>query len=112
MLTTLRKWGNSSGIIIPKKILESMNLSPGDEMSLSIDDEKLIIKKNQKTSEDDMSYYILKDLMEQGYEGEDLLNKFKYTKKQFPNAVERMVQEAVKEYEEGETISLEEFFND
>ena len=83
MLTTLRKWGNSSGIIIPKKILESMNLSPGDEMSLSIDDEKLIIKKNQKTSEDDMSYYILKDLMEQGYEGEDLLNKFKYTKKQF-----------------------------
>ena len=52
--TTLRPWGNSQGIRISKEILDIMHLSVNDELSISINDNQLILEKNvrRKTLEE------------------------------------------------------------
>jgi len=44
MKTTIRKIGNSEGIIIPKEILERMGLRAGDNIDLSEETGKLVLK--------------------------------------------------------------------
>ncbi|SEH24435.1 AbrB/MazE/SpoVT family DNA-binding domain-containing protein [Rhizobium sp. NFR12] len=44
MNTTIRKIGNSEGIIIPKEILERMGLRAGDNIDLSEEAGKLVLK--------------------------------------------------------------------
>ncbi|WP_430240724.1 AbrB/MazE/SpoVT family DNA-binding domain-containing protein [Neorhizobium sp. DAR64861/K0K2] len=44
MKTTIRKIGNSEGIIIPKEILERMGLRAGDNIDLSEEAGKLVLK--------------------------------------------------------------------
>ncbi|WP_430256391.1 AbrB/MazE/SpoVT family DNA-binding domain-containing protein [Neorhizobium sp. DAR64872/K0K18] len=44
MKTTIRKIGNSEGIIIPKEILERMGLRVGDNIDLSEEAGKLVLK--------------------------------------------------------------------
>lgn len=41
MNTTIRKIGNSEGIIIPKEILEQLKLKGGDEVTLFLDGDNL-----------------------------------------------------------------------
>lgn len=48
MLTKLQKWGNSQGIRIPKKILEDFQISEGDNLDISVIDNKIIIKHTHK----------------------------------------------------------------
>jgi len=48
MLTKLQKWGNSQGIRIPKKILEDFGGSEGDNLDISVVDNKIIIKRTHK----------------------------------------------------------------
>ncbi len=43
--TTIQKWGNSQGIRIPKFILEQINLDANSEVSITVKDDSLIIKK-------------------------------------------------------------------
>ncbi|HWP93315.1 MAG TPA: AbrB/MazE/SpoVT family DNA-binding domain-containing protein [Thermodesulfobacteriota bacterium] len=40
----LSKWRNSLGIRIPKHIVDSLNLSPKDRMSCSIENGKLVLE--------------------------------------------------------------------
>jgi putative addiction module antidote len=44
MKTTIRKIGNSEGNIIPKEILERMGLRAGDNIDLSEEAGKLVLK--------------------------------------------------------------------
>lgn len=44
MKTTIRKIGNSEGIIIPKEILGRMGLRAGDNIDLSEEAGKLVLK--------------------------------------------------------------------
>lgn len=44
MKTTIRKIGNSEGIIIPKEILERMGLRAGNNIDLSEEAGKLVLK--------------------------------------------------------------------
>ena len=48
MEARLQKWGNSSGIRIPKSFLKSLNLNTNDEVDISIDEDKIIISKINK----------------------------------------------------------------
>ena len=45
MRTTLRKVGNSSGVIIPKAVLNEIGASAGDEMELSVQGKRIVIAR-------------------------------------------------------------------
>lgn len=46
--TTIQKWGNSQGIRIPKFILEQINLDANSDVSITVKDDSIIIKKANK----------------------------------------------------------------
>ena len=49
MQTTVVKWGNSHGVRLPKVFLQNIKISENDPVDISIENEKIIIKKiNQK----------------------------------------------------------------
>ena len=48
METRLQKWGNSSGIRIPKSFLKTLNLNTNDEVNISMEEDKIIISKINK----------------------------------------------------------------
>lgn len=43
MRTTVRKMGNSSGVIIPKPILAQIGVEAGDDLDLSLDDGRIVL---------------------------------------------------------------------
>ena len=45
MTTTIKKWGNSQGVRIPKILLDSINWSENEEVSINIEEDKLVIEK-------------------------------------------------------------------
>ena len=51
MKTKLRKIGNSSGIILSKRILEQLNIEEEDELKLAVKDGKILIEKISATRE-------------------------------------------------------------
>ena len=49
MTAKVSKWGNSQGIRVPKDIMENLHLNIGDDVNITIEDNKVIlepIKKN------------------------------------------------------------------
>jgi len=48
MKTTLKKWGNSQGIRLPKYVLETMGWNEDEALEVLADGDKLIIKKANK----------------------------------------------------------------
>ena len=47
-MITLQKWGNSQGIRLPKFLLDELGWNENDKLSISKDDDKIIIKKHNK----------------------------------------------------------------
>lgn len=45
---TIQRWGNSQGIRIPKFILEQINLDANSDVSITVKDDSIIIKKAAK----------------------------------------------------------------
>ena len=58
--TTLRKWGNGQGILVPKSYTEILNLKPGDKMNISLTGDTITLRPEK--------YVTLSSLME-GYDG-------------------------------------------
>ena len=51
----VKKWGNSQGIRLPKKILKDLKIDINDKIEISLNGEKIILKKVKKyTSLDDL----------------------------------------------------------
>ena len=44
--TTVKKWGNSFGIILPKKLINSGDIQEGNEIIVNIESEKNMSVKN------------------------------------------------------------------
>lgn len=44
---TLVKRGNSVGFSIPKPLRDGMNLNPGDQITIVVENDKICIKKSQ-----------------------------------------------------------------
>ncbi len=42
---TVKKWGNSQGVRIPKEILDEMNIHISDVLQLEVSDNSIILKK-------------------------------------------------------------------
>jgi antitoxin MazE len=51
MTTTIRKWGNSLGMRIPKNIAEQMELRDGSQISINMNKDSLEITKVQENNE-------------------------------------------------------------
>jgi len=47
MQTTVVKWGNSHGIRLPKAFLKSIDIMENDPVDVTLDNEKIIIKKKE-----------------------------------------------------------------
>ena len=54
MKTTVKPWGNSQGIRISKELLSLLGIAVNEEVDLSIEDDRLIIRKpvQRKTLEE------------------------------------------------------------
>ena len=48
MTAVLQKWGNSSGIRIPKQVLVDLNIKVNDKLSIRSVNDEIIIKKEKK----------------------------------------------------------------
>ena len=59
MDVTLKEWGNSQGIRIPKSIVKDMKLALDDVLDIYIEDNRIIIEKKVRhtTLEDRMQKY-------------------------------------------------------
>lgn len=65
-----------------------------------------------KNTSESYSDVILKDLIEEGYSGQELYKEFIKMKGNIGHAYEKMAMEAYKDYKEGRTHSLEEAFDE
>ena len=45
MTTKIKRWGNSQGIRIPKFILEALNWNDDEELVMTAENDKIVIKK-------------------------------------------------------------------
>lgn len=52
---TIRKIGNSEGVILPKDILQSLGLKAGDELSLEIPAGGILLKKPEDAFEEQLA---------------------------------------------------------
>lgn len=48
MTTAIQKWGNSQGVRLPKFILEAANFADNEEITVTAEDNKIIITKVEK----------------------------------------------------------------
>lgn len=57
--SSLRPWGNSMGIRIPKKVLEKTSFSTEDTLNITVENDAIIIKKafEHKTFEERLAEY-------------------------------------------------------
>ncbi|MBG9985066.1 AbrB/MazE/SpoVT family DNA-binding domain-containing protein [Aerococcaceae bacterium DSM 111022] len=67
MEVTLSKWGNSSGIRIPKEVLVQLELEVGSELDLQVEKDKLILTKTNKV---DSIHDLFKDYDEGSFKTE------------------------------------------
>lgn len=68
------------------------------------------IGKTYESVDDMFDDLIMKDLIEVGLEGEELVHEFKRIKKSIPMAVDKLKSDVLNEYKNGETVEFDEFF--
>ncbi|WP_047155132.1 AbrB/MazE/SpoVT family DNA-binding domain-containing protein [Aneurinibacillus tyrosinisolvens] len=79
-------------ITIPQKFFEALNI--GSEVKCYVSNNKIIIEPINDSDDDYFTEYILRDLMKEGYQGEELIQKYKEMKSKVRPAVDRMMEEA------------------
>lgn len=107
MLLSVKKWGNSQGIMIPKSILDLLSIKVNDELNVEIVDGSIKLKKINKNN-DNFDDLILKDLIDEGYSGDELYNKFIEMRGRISKAKDNMIESMSKE----RTYTIDEVFND
>src|SRR5699024_10154767 len=65
------------------------------EALIEVSNSTLIIRPAKEVEYVDLSEYILKDLIDEGYTGNELFEKFKEIKKSIPSAIDKMAEEAL-----------------
>ncbi|MGL4609163.1 MAG: AbrB/MazE/SpoVT family DNA-binding domain-containing protein [Trueperaceae bacterium] len=54
MMTKVQRWGNSQGLRIPKELLETANITIGDDVHILAKEGKIVIEKRKKFDLKDM----------------------------------------------------------
>ncbi|MCL5058606.1 MAG: AbrB/MazE/SpoVT family DNA-binding domain-containing protein [Actinobacteria bacterium] len=96
--TTLTSKGQ---VTVPKEIRDKLNWKEGIKLKFYLDGEDLKVK--QITIVDEMEDLLLKDLMDLGYEGNELKTKLLERKDALNKAFDRFLEERLQE----ETVPLE-----
>ena len=63
--TNIRKWGNSQGLYIPKDLLRQLKIAVNDPVSLSVEDDAIVIKRSEGSSIKQKAIDSLKSIREQ-----------------------------------------------
>jgi len=79
-------------ITIPKKFIKELHL--GKEVEIIVDNGIMIVKPAMKASTNEFSEYILRDLVAQGLQGDELINEFINQNSDIKNAAQSMLAEA------------------
>jgi antitoxin MazE len=70
---SLQKWGNSTGIRIPKKVIEKARLKTGEELSVSVQGKSIVLTPVKKTKS-----FTLKDMLK-GVTPEDVGGEYDWS---------------------------------
>jgi len=49
MISSIRSWGNSQGLYIPKKLLNEVNLQVNDAVEISVSGNTILIRKDESS---------------------------------------------------------------
>lgn len=90
-------------ITIPIEYFNALNI--GDEVECTLVDDSIVIKPVRDNSLDEYSELILKDIIEEGYKKEKILEEFKKRRNELKYAAKEMVKEMDKVAEESEKYS-------
>ena len=102
-ITKTRKQGNALTVTVPK----SFHLGEGVKLRPRLTDKGIFYEFVNEDDFFDFDEDILKDLVKQGYEGQNLVKEFKNLKKNIPEAMDKLIGEATNE--NMGSISKEEF---
>lgn len=69
------------------------------------------IGKTYESVDEMLDDLIMKDLIDDGFEGEELLSEFKRIKNNIPMAVDKLKSDVLNEFKNGETVEFDEFFD-
>ncbi|WP_430787106.1 AbrB/MazE/SpoVT family DNA-binding domain-containing protein [Virgibacillus flavescens] len=70
------QFGNSLGVGIPRKIIDSLNIRRGDEIEFEVKDDMIILKRNSKL-EDQVDIEMVKMLQETFQDHNELFKRLK-----------------------------------
>lgn len=98
-------------ITIPIEYYNALNI--GDEVECMMVDDSIIIKPVKNNSLDEYSEFILKDIIEEGYKKEEILEEFKKRRNELKYAAKEMVKEMDKVAEDSEKYAtMEDIFGE
>lgn len=97
-------------ITIPQKFFTMLGF--GTEAECILKDNEIVIRPIESQSSGEFAEQILADLIEQGYSGSELLNKFKEKQNLIRPAVEKMIDVAKQTaYGNGESSTYDDIFD-
>ena len=70
------QFGNSLGVGIPRKIVDSLNIRRGDEIEFEVKNDQIVLKRNSKL-EDQVDVEMLKMLQETFQDHNELFERLK-----------------------------------
>lgn len=98
-------------ITIPIEYYNALNI--GDEVECMMVDNSIVIKPVKDNSLDEYSEFILKDIIEEGYKKEEILEEFRKRRNELKYAAKEMVKEMDKVAEESEKYAtMEDIFGE
>lgn len=102
-ITKARKQGNSLMVTIPK----SFKVKEGTALKPEMTDKGILYEFVEEDDFFDFDEEILEDLVNQGYEGKELIAKFKYIRRHLPGAMDQLIQSSVNESKAIDRAELE-----
>lgn len=87
-------------ITIPIEYYNALNI--GDEVECTMIDDSIVIRPIRNNSIDEYSEFILKDIIEEGYKKEEILEEFKKRRNELKYAAKEMIKEMNAVAEESE----------
>lgn len=79
-------------ITIPLEYFKTLHIE--NEVECYLENNSIVIKPISLDTQDEFSEYILKDLLDEGYSGNELLNEFKKRKNKIKYGIKEIVKEA------------------
>jgi bifunctional DNA-binding transcriptional regulator/antitoxin component of YhaV-PrlF toxin-antitoxin module len=103
------RMSSKNQITIPKDFVQLLEL--GKEVECTVRDGEIVIRRLTRIQNEDFADLILQDLISEGYEGDELINKFRKVRSGMKSAVSHLVQDAI-EYAKQDNRNAEERHND